>query len=1542
MASSLTGLPKRRRDRTPACGRGGLREKHLKEKELNVNASRLRLGPLLTFAKLREKDHLWEILFSLRCVSLNLSGNEIKEVNLSGCSADSVFTKVRTYDLSFNRLSTFDGKLHPGFGSVLKLDLSNNCLRSVKNLHLLGSLETKLHHIVVEEGYPMLDWRVLSFLLLSAPSLEEVNGERVTAEKRENVRERVSSSSSEAGRQILLFVRDCISAMSSNSPKLVDSLQEYDPLFSVHNKLSLVLNERPWLVNSREYAAYKKTATAHPLDVRTFSPVRLRHGESRAPFPFLSGWRADLEEVQELPETEQQRERERRAREEAEALERAERERLEEIEREERIKKEQEENERRQKLARKPSALAGTRQRSLNANGSQGKGSVRIQAVRSSTLGGLTDSAAPRTSRSASTLAALLQPDDPPLSVAEEHNQQESTRAVRRQPSRASTTLTLGKDAQESSPQVRSVRALSISRRPSQSSIKSSTNRQPSMSQPGGEEKNGRDQERPWKENMAADFYGKDKPSPKGTTAKARNNRYRSMPALFGQQNPFPPQSIQERPEETSSPGASPLGGPSSSPPLPANMKQTGLASAPYASSAKRHTVAAVTASRNPSFCHMPSGIPGDTNNPVGFGGEADGASQRHQIDQKDPLSFAFFPPSRKNSTAARPAPPPFRKPSLANSAVHFNEVAEEERGEKQKDEAAAQEASRRLSTMSSRSRTFTDNLGMENNDNRVEEHLAQTPNDQEEVVEEETKIQTFEERLRKRIGSMEELQVDMKERALERRAEATRSVLRETKLLSSLRKERARMYAEWLGELASRRPSSKLPFQERRHGVMTVGNLLRSRHRVPILPWAKEVSHASSSIAAYREKTEAIRLASLSLSSQQFSLSLSVGASDRYPLLKALMATEEDRGGECEEVFEGFLKETTTGEFEFLEQVVGGGLGTSSRNKNKNKITAPTEASLGLLGGEGESTEGPLKKQGTKQSFRFGRSPSLCSAKSGKSLLDFGALSSAHSAEDDLSGVPVGEGEFQQAQGGDGIGRQRPRGPSFLRQGPIAYQSEDVYLQPGSLPGRPSNNLGGPSPSVPPRRASLADSSLGVPSLSPPVRSSSAWREKRRERRKQELRESLADHEQGPRQRYIRSKRFTDSRSSVGRSATAAQMAMSICAHSAAASGGRGRSRSIPRDETRIHRETECHERQRLLLAGPPAGSALQGRNGVGFSFSRKAERQKPGVLQQAGNASRIGGAGDEEVAEFYRDLGEAVRKVPNGNPVIIGGDFNARVGERNEETAVVLGRFMEGQRYPNRNGQCLLEFCLEHELVVANSFFQHPLHHKGSWQHPRSKKWHELDYFLVKRRDLSRVCDVRVFRSIDCWSDHRFLPKVTAAATAEQLWEETAITIRSVAEATTEDKGIRPAPEWFAETCSQLLPLLEHKRKARVVYENASRKGETGVESKRREYVRARNAAAQAVRRARNAWWSQKGRELEEAFASNNFSKLHRFWKELQRPQGRPGINAILGEGQKAGDPPLTDAGEVRARFGRFFEGVLNLPSQAVKGVTDRIPQA
>uniref|UniRef100_A0A0G4HND0 Endonuclease/exonuclease/phosphatase domain-containing protein n=1 Tax=Chromera velia CCMP2878 TaxID=1169474 RepID=A0A0G4HND0_9ALVE len=440
---------------------------------------------------------------------------------------------------------------------------------------------------------------------------------------------------------------------------------------------------------------------------------------------------------------------------------------------------------------------------------------------------------------------------------------------------------------------------------------------------------------------------------------------------------------------------------------------------------------------------------------------------------------------------------------------------------------------------------------------------------------------------------------------------------------------------------------------------------------------------------------------------------------------------------------------------------------------------------------------------------------------------------------------------------------------------------------------------------------------------------------------------------------------------------------------------------------ETRTHGETEECKTQRLLLASPEKGGPLQRRNGIGFAFSRKAEREKPSVLQRFGKASRVvrtdlqnvtlisaysstSGADDAEALEFYADLREAIKNISKGNLVMVGGDFNARVGTNNEETAAVLGRHTEGQRYANRNGQLLLEFCTEHKLVIANSFFPHAAHHKQSWQHPRSQRWYELDLFLVCRRDLGRVQDVRVHRLVDCWSDYRFvgmkiihlprrrrqpsqkscpgdkrkrilpvagfagavhaaiekLPVATAESRAEDLWEETATAIRSTAEALAPKSIGAPPPEWFADSCSELLPLFERKKRVRVVWEDASRKAETAdgkreAEKKRHEYVRARSTAATGVRRAQNCWWARKGQELEKAFENNNFAELHRFWRELQRPRGGIRISAVYGEGQKPGDSPLTEAEEVRARFGRHFEAILNLPSEAVEGVTDGILQ-
>ena len=41
----------------------------------------------------------------------------------------------------------------------------------------------------------------------------------------------------------------------------------------------------------------------------------------------------------------------------------------------------------------------------------------------------------------------------------------------------------------------------------------------------------------------------------------------------------------------------------------------------------------------------------------------------------------------------------------------------------------------------------------------------------------------------------------------------------------------------------------------------------------------------------------------------------------------------------------------------------------------------------------------------------------------------------------------------------------------------------------------------------------------------------------------------------------------------------------------------------------------------------------------------------------------------------------------------------------------------------------------------------------------YPRSKQWHTIDFVITRQGDRSLVDDTRVYRSIDCWSDHCFL---------------------------------------------------------------------------------------------------------------------------------------------------------------------------------------
>lgn len=56
-------------------------------------------------------------------------------------------------------------------------------------------------------------------------------------------------------------------------------------------------------------------------------------------------------------------------------------------------------------------------------------------------------------------------------------------------------------------------------------------------------------------------------------------------------------------------------------------------------------------------------------------------------------------------------------------------------------------------------------------------------------------------------------------------------------------------------------------------------------------------------------------------------------------------------------------------------------------------------------------------------------------------------------------------------------------------------------------------------------------------------------------------------------------------------------------------------------------------------------------------------------------------------------------------------------------------------------------------------NTMFVKKNIHKYTWQHLGSKKWHCIDYVILRQKDRRLCSDVSVIRNADCWTDHKLL---------------------------------------------------------------------------------------------------------------------------------------------------------------------------------------
>ena len=121
----------------------------------------------------------------------------------------------------------------------------------------------------------------------------------------------------------------------------------------------------------------------------------------------------------------------------------------------------------------------------------------------------------------------------------------------------------------------------------------------------------------------------------------------------------------------------------------------------------------------------------------------------------------------------------------------------------------------------------------------------------------------------------------------------------------------------------------------------------------------------------------------------------------------------------------------------------------------------------------------------------------------------------------------------------------------------------------------------------------------------------------------------------------------------------------------------------------------------------------------------------------------------------DFYGKLQETIDEIGQNRQILMMGDFNGRTGSKKQDP--VVGEFGEG--IINDSGERLIEFCTNNELRINNGFYQHKEIHKYTWTQPTRQLKSKIDYIITPQKTEIKVNDVRVYRGVDCGSDHHLV---------------------------------------------------------------------------------------------------------------------------------------------------------------------------------------
>ena len=98
------------------------------------------------------------------------------------------------------------------------------------------------------------------------------------------------------------------------------------------------------------------------------------------------------------------------------------------------------------------------------------------------------------------------------------------------------------------------------------------------------------------------------------------------------------------------------------------------------------------------------------------------------------------------------------------------------------------------------------------------------------------------------------------------------------------------------------------------------------------------------------------------------------------------------------------------------------------------------------------------------------------------------------------------------------------------------------------------------------------------------------------------------------------------------------------------------------------------------------------------------------------------------ERKENFYEEFNRTLMKIHRGGTIMLMGDFNAKVGDKNEGCERIMGKHGMGTK--NINGELFLELCLEHDIVIGGTIFPHKDIHKITWVSPDLQTQNQIDH--------------------------------------------------------------------------------------------------------------------------------------------------------------------------------------------------------------------